>query len=95
MKKIITIAFLFFLPLFGFSQTVSKVDTLVTKAKTVVVTNTTSDENELDEEYKERPFQGEEETLKVTPFTGLTDHEIYNLKLKMSTKNKKPLKNSK
>jgi hypothetical protein len=93
MKKIITIAFLFFLPLFGFSQTVSKVDTLVVNK--VVVTNTTSDENELDEEYKERPFQGEEETLKVTPFTGLTDHEIYNLKLKMSTKNKKPLKNSK
>ena len=99
MKKITTIAFLFFLPLFGFSQTVSKVDTLVTKVKTVVnkvvVVNTTSDEDELDEEYKERPFQGEEETLKVTPFTGLTDHEIYNLKLKMSTKNKKPLKNSK
>jgi|LauGreDrversion4_2_1035121.scaffolds.fasta_scaffold1589791_1 hypothetical protein len=91
MKKIITIA-LFFLPLFGFSQTV-KVDT--SKVKVVVVTTNSSDENELDEEYKERPFQGQEETLKITPFIGLTDHEAYNLKLKMSTKNKKPLKNSK
>lgn len=91
MKKIITIAFLFLLPLFGFSQTV-KVDTSKVK---IVVTKTTPDENELDEEYKERPFQGQEETLKVTPFIGLTDHEAYNLKLKMSTKNKKPLKNSK
>lgn len=90
MKKIITIA-LFFLPLFGFSQTV-KVDT--SKVKVVVTTNS-ADENELDEEYKERPFQGQEETLKITPFIGLTDHEAYNLKLKMSTKNKKPLKNSK
>jgi hypothetical protein len=92
MKKITTIAFLFFLPLFGFSQTVSKVDTSKVK---VVVTNTKSDENELDEEYKERLFQGEEEKLKVTPFIGLTDHEAYNLKLKMSTKNKKTLKKSK
>lgn len=90
MKKIITIA-LFFLPLFGFSQTV-KVDTSKVK---VVVTTKSADENELDEEYKERPFQGQEETLKITPFIGLTDHEAYNLKLKMSTKNKKPLKNSK
>lgn len=91
MKKIITIA-LFFLPLFGFSQTV-KVDT--SKVKVFVVTTNSSDENELDEEYKERPFQGQEETLKITPFIGLTDHEAYNLKLKMSTKNKKPLKSSK
>jgi hypothetical protein len=90
MKKIITIA-LFFLPFFGFSQTI-KVDT--SKVKTVV-TKSTPDENELDEEYKERPFQGEEETLKVTPFTGLTDHEIYNLKLKMAAKKEKTLKKSK
>jgi hypothetical protein len=89
MKKIITIA-LFFLPLFGFSQTVSKVDTLVTKVKTVVnkVVVVNTDENELDEEYIERPFQGKEETLKVTPFIGLTDHEIYNLKLKQKSKTK-------
>jgi len=89
MKKIITIA-LFFLPLFGFSQTVSKVDTLLTKVKTVVnkVVVVNTDENELDEEYKERPFQGKEETLKVTPFIGLTDHEIYNLKLKQKSKTK-------
>ena len=79
------------LPLFGFSQTV-KVDTSKVK---VVVTKSVSDENELDEEYKERPFQGQEETLKVTPFTGLTDHEIYNLKLKMAAKKEKTLKKSK
>ena len=91
MKKITTITFLLLLPLFGFSQTV-KVDTSKVK---VVVTKSVSDENELDEEYKERPFQGQEETLKVTPFTGLTDHEAYNLKLKMAAKNKKPLKKSK
>jgi hypothetical protein len=83
MKKIITTA-LFFLPLFGFSQTVNKVDTLVTKAKVVVtkVVTTTTNEQELDEEYTERPFQGKEEVLKVTPYTGLTDHEEYNLRLK-------------
>jgi hypothetical protein len=87
MKKIITTA-LFFLPLFGFSQTV-KVDTLVTKAKVVtkVVTTTTS-EQELDEEYTERPFQGKEEVLKVTPYTGLTDHEEYNLRLKKKSQPK-------
>ena len=83
MKKITTIAFLLFLPLFGFSQTVNKVDTLVNKAKTVVTKVTQNNtEQELDEEYTERPFQGKEEVLKVTPYTGLTDHETYNLKLK-------------
>ena len=45
--------------------------------------------------YTERPFQGQEETIKVTPFTGLTDHEIYNLKLKMAAKKEKTLKKSK
>lgn len=90
MKKIITIA-LFFLPLFGFSQTVSKVDTLLTKAKTIVnkvVVTTNTDEQELDEEYTERPFQGKEEVLKVTPYIGLTDHEEYNLKLRQKSKTK-------
>lgn len=89
MKKIITIAFLLFLPLFGFSQTVSKADTLLTKVKTVVnkvVITTNTNEQELDEEYAERPFQGKEEVLKVTPYTGLTDHEEYNLKLKQKNK---------
>jgi len=84
MNKIITISFLFFLPLFGFSQTtVTKVETLVevkTVLKKSVITNT--DDQDLDEEYTERPFHGKEEFLKVTPYTGLTDHEIYNLKLK-------------
>ena len=52
MKKITTIAFLFFLPLFGFSQTVSKVDTLVTKVKTVVTKTVpvSTIEQDLDEE---------------------------------------------
>jgi len=90
MKKITTIAFLLFLPLFGFSQTVSKVDTLVTKAKNAVtkIVTTNTNEQELDEEYTERPFQGKEEFLKVTPYTGLTDHEEYNLKLKQKSKPK-------
>jgi hypothetical protein len=89
MKKITTIAFLLFLPLFGFSQTV-KVDTSKVK---VVIINT--EENESDDIYTERPFQGQEETIKVTPFTGLTEHEIYNLKLKMAAKKEKTLKKSK
>ena len=89
MKKITTIAFLLFLPLFGFSQTV-KVDTSKVK---VVIINT--EENESDDIYTERPFQGQEETIKVTPFTGLTDHEIFNLKLKMAAKKEKTLKKSK
>jgi hypothetical protein len=90
MKKITTIAFLLFLPLFGFSQTVSKVDTLVTKSKNAVtkIVTTNTNEQELDEEYTERPFQGKEEFLKVTPYTGLTDHEEYNLKLKQKSKPK-------
>ena len=89
MKKITTIAFLLFLPLFGFSQTV-KVDTSKVK---VVIINT--EESEMDDIYTERPFQGQEETIKVTPFTGLTDHEIFNLKLKMAAKKEKTLKKSK
>ena len=89
MKKIITIA-LFLLPLFGFSQTVLS-DTSKVK---VVVTNTTN-EDELDDIYTERPFKGQEEKVIVTPFTGLTDHEIYNLKLKMAAKKEKSLKKSK
>jgi hypothetical protein len=91
MKKIITISFIFLLPLFGFSQTVNKVDTSKVK---VVVTNTTN-EDELDDIYTERPFKGQEEKVIVTPFTGLTDHEIYNLKLKMAAKKEKSLKKSK
>lgn len=86
MKKLITTV-LFFLPLFAFTQTVNKVDTLITKTKTIVnkvVVNV--NEQELDEEYTERPFQGKEEKLKVTPYTGLTDHEEYNLKLKQKSK---------
>lgn len=89
MKKITTITFLFLLPLFGFSQTV-KVDT--SKAKVVIIN---TEEIESDDIYTERPFQGQEETIKVTPFTGLTDHEIFNLKLKMAAKKEKTLKKSK
>jgi hypothetical protein len=86
MKKITTIAFLLLLPLFGFSQTV-KVDT--SKVKVTVTKTQTSEEDELGEEYQERPFQGKEEKVKVTPFIGLTDQEVYNLKLRMSTKKEK------
>ena len=89
MKKITTIVFLFLLPLFGFSQTV-KVDT--SKAKIVIIN---IEESESDDIYTERSFQGQEETIKVTPFTGLTDHEIFNLKLKMAAKKEKTLKKSK
>lgn len=88
MKKIITIA-LFFLPLFGFSQTVTKADTLIKKVTNVVNKVTVvNNEQELDEEYTERPFQGKEEVLKVTPYTGLTDHEEYNLRLKKKSQPK-------
>lgn len=86
MKKITTIAFLLLLPLFGFSQTV-KVDT--SKIKVTVTKTQTSEEDELGEEYQERPFQGKEEKVKVTPFIGLTDQEVYNLKLRMSAKKEK------
>ncbi len=82
MKKITTISFLFFLPLFGISQKISKVDTLQKVDKVAII------EQELDEEYTERPFQGKEEVLIVTPYTGLTDHEEYNLKLKQKSKPK-------
>ena len=85
MKKIIT-TLLLLIPFFGFSQTVDVKDSLVNKAKTVlntVVTKTVSNsDQELDEEYTERPFRGKEERLKVTPYTGMTDHEEYNAKLK-------------
>jgi hypothetical protein len=82
MKKIIT-TFLLFIPTFVFSQTIVK-DTLSTKTKSVlnkVVTKTTINQ-ELDEEYTERPFNGKEETIVITPYTGMTDHEEYNAKLK-------------
>lgn len=81
MKKIITIA-LFLLPLIGFSQTVTKADTLIKKVTTVVKVTVVGNEQEIDEEYTERPFQGKEESLRVTPYTGLTDHEEFNLKLR-------------
>lgn len=81
MKKIITIA-LFLLPLIGFSQTVTKADTLIKKVTTVVKVTVVGNEQEIDEEYIERPFQGKEESLRVTPYTGLTDHEEFNLKLR-------------
>jgi hypothetical protein len=86
MKKIFTLT-LFILPLFTFSQTVSKTDTL----KKVIVVKTNDDE--LSDEYKERPFKGKEETIVIDSFIGLTDHEIYNLKLKMIAR--KELKKSK
>ena len=65
MKKLIT-TLLFLFPVFVFSQTITK-DTLINKAKVIVkkvqAVNTT--DQELDDEYKERPFQGKEEKLIV------------------------------
>jgi hypothetical protein len=89
MKKIITTA-LFFLPLFGFSQTVTKADTLVKKVTTVVtkVVLDTDDENALSDEYTERPFQGKEEVKSKNPYNGSTDHETYYIKLEKKTKPK-------
>jgi hypothetical protein len=88
MKKIITIA-LFFLPFFGFSQTVTKADTLVKKVVTVVKqVVVVDDENALSDEYTERPFQGKEEVKSKNPYNGLTDEEIYYIKLKQKTKKK-------
>jgi hypothetical protein len=88
MKKIITIA-LFFLPLFGFSQTVSKVDTLAKKVVTVVKqVVVVDDEDVLSDEYTERPFQGKEEVKSKNPYNGLTDHETYYIKLEKKSKPK-------
>ena len=89
MKKLIT-TLLFLFPFFVFSQTITK-DTLINKAKVIVkkvqAVNTT--DQELDDEYKERPFQGKEEKLIVTPYTGMTDHEEYNARLKNKKGNPK------
>jgi hypothetical protein len=86
MKKITTIA-LFFLPLIGFSQTVTKSDTLVKKIVTVVKqVIVVDDEDVLSDEYIERPFQGKEEVKSKNPYNGLTDEEIYYVKLKQKTK---------
>ena len=89
MKKLIT-TLLFLFPFFVFSQTITK-DTLINKAKVIVkkvqAVNTT--DQELDDEYKERPFQGKEEKLIVTPYTGMTDHEEYNARLKSKKGNPK------
>lgn len=89
MKKLIT-TLLFLFPVFVFSQTITK-DTLINKAKVIVkkvqAVNTT--DQELDDEYKERPFQGKEERLIVTPYTGMTDHEEYNARLKNRSRSSK------
>lgn len=88
MKKIITTA-LFFLPLFGFSQTVNKVDTLVKKVTTVVTKVVVyDDEDVLSDEYTERPFQGKEEVKSKNTYNGSTDHEIYYIKLEKKNKPK-------
>jgi len=89
MKKIIT-TILLFIPAFVFSQTTVK-DSLVTKSKVVInkVINKDSTNQELNEEYTERPFKGKEETIIVTPYTGMTDHEEYNAKIKNLKKTKK------
>lgn len=85
MKRLI-ILIIVLLPFFGFSQNINNVDTLKGKSDTLkfkIQKPKVILDSELDEEYTERPFKGKEEELEITPFIGLTDHETYNLKLKM------------
>jgi hypothetical protein len=79
MKNIIT-AFFIFISLAGYSQVVTPqvVQVPVVQVPKVVVPVVTTDENELDEEYTERPFKGQPE-LK-TQYNGLTDEELFILK---------------
>lgn len=89
MKKFIIIL-LFLLPTIAFSQTAVK-DTVNTKRLPVkvskkVVNKVVLKNQELDEEYTERPFKGEEEKIIVTPYIEMTDHEEYNAKLKKPKK---------
>jgi len=88
MKKLITTLLLLF-PLVAFTQTVTK-DTLLNKVKPIVTVKKTVivENQELDEEYTERPFKGKEEKVIITPYIGMTDHEIYNAKLKEKSKPK-------
>ncbi len=86
MKKLIT-TLLFLIPFIGFAQTSVK-DTLVNKAKVAVVVKVNNQDQDLDEEYTERPFKGKEEKVIVTPYIGMTDHEKYNAKLKEKSKPK-------
>lgn len=86
MKKIITL--LFFLPFVSYSQSVvtnTVVNTVKTNVvsivKQAIVVSDTSDE-ELDEEYIERPFKGEEDKTIYNKNSGLTEQEIYNLNLR-------------
>lgn len=86
MKNIITLFFIL-ISLSGYSQVVTVqvpkvVPTVVTPTimtpKVVLPKLVTTDENELDEEYTERPFKGQPE-LK-TQYNGLTDEELFILK---------------
>jgi hypothetical protein len=85
MKKIFIL--LLFLPFFGYSQTVSKPDT--SKSKVVIIEVYDEDEDDI---YTETPFKGQEEVKSKNPYEGLTEHEIYNLKLKVAAKKEKTLK---
>lgn len=92
MKNIITLFFIL-ISLAGYSQVATVqvpkvvVPTVVTPTvvtptimtpKVVLPKVVTTDENELDEEYTERPFKGQPE-LK-TQYNGLTDEELFILK---------------
>jgi hypothetical protein len=82
MKNIITLFFIL-ISLAGYSQVVTvQVPKVVTPTvvtpKVVLPKLVTTDENELDEEYTERPFKGQPE-LK-TQYNGLTDEELFILK---------------
>lgn len=87
MKNIITLFFIL-ISLAGYSQVVTvQVPKVVTPTvvtptimtpKVVLPKVVTTDENELDEEYTERPFKGQPE-LK-NQYNGLTDEELFILK---------------
>ena len=85
MKKIIIILVILLASFIGFAQNAPK---KVTKSDSTI--SVISNDQKLDIEYIERPFIGSEEINKPDKYAGMTDHEIYNDKVKeMSIKNKK------
>lgn len=74
MKRVI-LSFLVFLPTFMFGQIKD------TSAKKQAL-NDVRQKDEWVDEYTERPFNGEEEKVLITPYISLTEHEEYNEKIK-------------
>ena len=81
MKKITTIAFLFFLPSLAFSQT-----KVVEKVKPIIVV--VQPEEELDP-YVETTYKGVEEDVDNTNQEWLTDHETFNKRKVVNKKSEK------